>query len=275
MTHTTSLSTLISKQETFDLGTFDARTVWQHLSTADIMEYIKAHCSKSTLKVFRVFCQHKERYKYLYPSHAFIANVANVSIATVKRAIEKLQELGLLRKEWKSFGACHYYLHKDLFKPPFLKQLKAFFINFRIALFSALLLVPSFDTKKPSSKPNELLLILKEENLNKNYINERVTLTRAHAKEAQKKEQNMDSHDYRTYEKQKFPKKETPKPIANAIPRYETLDEIFERKKQNLINRGIDVTGLMRFEILNYDRHREAEENKKIFEEQQARRGIL
>lgn len=275
MTHTTSLSTLIFKQKSFNPGRFDGRTVWQHLNVADIMEYIKAHCSKGTLKVFRAFCQHKERYEYLYPSHAFLARSANVSIATVKRAIEKLQELGLLEKEWKSFGACHYYLHNDLFNPPLLKQLKAFFINFRIALFSALLLVPSFNTKKPSSKPNELLLILKEEDLNKNYIQERVTLTRAHATKPQKKEQNVDSYDYRSIEKQKFPKKEIPKPLPKAMPRYETLDEIFERKKQNLINRGIDVTGLMRFEILNYDKYREAEENKKIFEEQQARRRNL
>lgn len=270
MTYTTSLSTLIFKKKTFIPGLFVADcTLWQRMSLADGINYIKDNCSKATLKVFRAFMEHKTRHDHLYPSHALLAKMANVSVATVKRAIEKLKSLGVLYKAWQSYGACHYYLNSALFEPEFLKQLKAFFINFRLALFSALLLVPK-EPKKNCLKPDELLLILKEDNL-KNYLIGKGALATPALKDVVKKEEFvMESEVYRGMERFKTHKgTNVPKPSTKPAGKWETLDERFERKKRNLIERGIDITGMMKYQILNYDQDIEAEENKKIFQQQQ------
>jgi hypothetical protein len=173
MTHNTSLSIYFFNKVSYSPGFFHTdRTVWQQKSRWGAINYIKYNSSKATLKVLRTFMELRERHDHLYPSHATLASMAKTSVASVKRAIEKLLALGVLRKAWRSHDTCHYYINSALFEPEMLKLIKSFFINFRWAIFSGELLRTKV-VKKVQSKPDELLLIIKEENLNNNYINKK------------------------------------------------------------------------------------------------------
>lgn len=128
------------------------------MSAHDMAVYLKEQLTRSQFKIFGYIYRFSQTAEKLFPSHEFIAVATRTSVSTVKRALSKLKDLGVLTKAWRQFQSNRYWINARYLTSELKSIFKSWLINIGIMSFSLSMLLP-----KHAVAENELLLIYKEE----------------------------------------------------------------------------------------------------------------